>query len=781
MIIAFLQLRTPAILPALHQSPHKLKQKDGSTAAFADDLGKLKGFGSKNKTSSAELLFQFFRFYAHEFDYSKNVLSIRTGRLLPKIEKRWDIGMTNSLCVEEPFNTSRNLGNTADEYSFRGLHQELRRAFDSISVAKLDEACEQFVFPKEEERVFSRPPQQSRPVLLRSSSQSNRGGRGNNRSNRNNNFHRNGGGSSRRASSSVPTYENVYMSPMTTAQDMSWYPTQYAFQYTQQDLMTQMAIQQNMAQLYSQAPYMQHSMSQRSNSATSLGQSSERSRTNSFDTPPISTPLRPEMYNTMYGIAMNPAYYQPYGTYPSTPVTATSSSHQDFRRSMSRSNLSSELNGPNSGSLARSQSQPASRSPSVTTATAAYPISNAQNTGVTSSSAPRIASGISIPSFLSDETDAEEAKGLSESPCSQAEIPPVSSTKKQPQAENQPNSIAFGDMNSSANAGTVPSLTTQPQSNPLEKPVVKKQSRSPSPNGRAGAPPTGISSAPLIQGPFSANLPVRSSRPMVVNGSGMRTATNTQPALENSAAGDLHYDNPLHIGSRFQQFTPAAATISSSSDRANGFTNSRAPSQPNGSGFVTGHTQPSDSSFRERIAMLGQLQSIPQGTVSNDGMYPSASGNSPNRRNISRQTQSGAIAPLDLALTDDKPGGTDHMAHLSPVYEMRTPSPTLTRVFDNTLKGSQKNGTPSEPNSKQRNNDRSNGSSESQKGQTRNAKHQQGSKAGGRDHGHVRGAKSESDGGWQKAGKGKKKNNNGPPSTTLSENTPSRESDRKGG
>jgi len=43
-----------------------------------------------------------------------------------------------------------NLGNTADETSFRGLHLELRRAFDLVSTAQLEECCEQYEFPKEE-------------------------------------------------------------------------------------------------------------------------------------------------------------------------------------------------------------------------------------------------------------------------------------------------------------------------------------------------------------------------------------------------------------------------------------------------------------------------------------------------------------------------------------------------------------------------------------------------------------------------------------------------------
>ncbi len=114
LIIAFLQLRNPAVLPALHQLPYKLPKPDGSVGDFADNMKKIKGFGNKNKSSEAELLFQFFRFYAHEFDYDKHVLSVRLGRIMTKSDKKWNYALNNQLCVEQPFNTTRNLGNTAD-------------------------------------------------------------------------------------------------------------------------------------------------------------------------------------------------------------------------------------------------------------------------------------------------------------------------------------------------------------------------------------------------------------------------------------------------------------------------------------------------------------------------------------------------------------------------------------------------------------------------------------------------------------------------------------------
>jgi hypothetical protein len=57
----------------------------------------------------------------------------------------------NSLCVEEPFNVSRNLGNTADEATVKGLQLEFRRAVHFLADhASLEAACSQFQFPTSE-------------------------------------------------------------------------------------------------------------------------------------------------------------------------------------------------------------------------------------------------------------------------------------------------------------------------------------------------------------------------------------------------------------------------------------------------------------------------------------------------------------------------------------------------------------------------------------------------------------------------------------------------------
>jgi hypothetical protein len=178
MIISFLQRRDPPVLPALQtmENAHR-SVVDGQVSAFADDLSELKGFGAANRESDAELLFQFFRHYGYEIQYSVDVMSVKQGRLLTRAEKGYP--KDRRLCVEEPFNPSRNLGNSADDYSFSGIHQEIRRAFELLADGcQLEKCCEEFVFPPEPEKpLFQRPIAKPKPTLTRSASQS--GGRAN--------------------------------------------------------------------------------------------------------------------------------------------------------------------------------------------------------------------------------------------------------------------------------------------------------------------------------------------------------------------------------------------------------------------------------------------------------------------------------------------------------------------------------------------------------------------------------------------------------------------------
>lgn len=136
MVISFLQNRKGApILPSLQQWPHEpMPPISGIDVSFADDLEKydlLKTFSLRNTESVGSLLLGFFYYYAYEFNYERDVASIRVGHVLSRRDKAYP--SDNMFCIEEPFTTSRNLGNTADMGSHRGIHQELQRAYKLLA------------------------------------------------------------------------------------------------------------------------------------------------------------------------------------------------------------------------------------------------------------------------------------------------------------------------------------------------------------------------------------------------------------------------------------------------------------------------------------------------------------------------------------------------------------------------------------------------------------------------------------------------------------------------
>ncbi|KAL7947531.1 hypothetical protein V8C42DRAFT_288539 [Trichoderma barbatum] len=842
LIIAFLQLRNPPVLPSLHQMPHKNTKPDGTLSDFADNLKKIKGFGNRNKSSEAELLFQFFRFYAHEFDYDKHVLSVRQGKLITKPEKKWHYAMNNQLCVEEPFNTSRNLGNTADEYSFRGLHLELRRAFDLISAAKLEEACEQYVYPKEEERVWSRPASQPRPVLLRSSSQTNsgRGGRGGHRGGRHsNNYHRSGG-SNRRASSTTPTYDpNMFVPPVTMPQDMAWFAAagnQYPFPFAQQDLM-QMAYQQEtmrqqLQHLYAQQTpaFMAHQTMGQQRMSPNTGSSNQqpatdRSRTNSFDTAPIGTTLRPELY-ALYGMGINQQFYAQtatgYGTYPSSPVT-TNGMGQEFRRPLQRSTVTSDNGISASSSSLRSQSQPPSRSPSAAHSRAAY----TPGTGPSSAPgyAPRHMHGVPIPSFVSDDTDLDDrSKAASVSPQSEGgrsngllgSRGPGLGQPPLPQSHSpKANGLGIGDVVSQSSSPRRRRLSTDQLPQTILDRRMRRTSRSPSPLDHTRAVATGtIASSPLASAPFpgvgqaqNKNL----TRPVVVNGSGLKTsmiAASNQAQKDTMAPEECaiaKIDNALHINSAPQMNGANAADTSSGQSIPSlapapslpTVVADRAPVIVNGSNAKLAVPSTEDASFRDRVAMMNSYQTSSYGmsqdiSQANDmAQLPPSS----KQRLMSKPAQNGVLAPLDLAMADPRKsiGLEAAYSHLSPVYETQTSSPTVLRKPDVpppiTGKAAREKAdakAPREETAKpvSKAEDKPQPAQEAQKqpktqkstgqNQRNNAPRENG--------GHVRGAKSDSDSSWHKAtGRKKKASGSGLAATSHAEQPPKSDSERKGG
>ncbi|KAJ2594337.1 hypothetical protein H4R99_005824 [Coemansia sp. RSA 1722] len=156
LAINFLQMRSPPILPVLHPQSHAEDAESNSYGAeqvdlrFNDDIEQLRGFGLANTESLGFLLYAFFRTYAYEFDYRHQVVSLRQGCHLTKVQKGWDSGRPSRIfCIEEPFSTWLNLGHSANTTSVEGIRQEFQRGFHILrDGGSFDEVCEVYQRPQ---------------------------------------------------------------------------------------------------------------------------------------------------------------------------------------------------------------------------------------------------------------------------------------------------------------------------------------------------------------------------------------------------------------------------------------------------------------------------------------------------------------------------------------------------------------------------------------------------------------------------------------------------------
>ncbi|POS72623.1 PAP/25A associated domain family [Diaporthe helianthi] len=705
LIIAFLQVRNPPVLPSLHQCPtKKLPTTNGHNTEFADDLEQLRGFGEKNKSTLGELLFQFFRFYAHEFDYDEMAISVRLGKLVSKKEKNWQVGNGNqNLCVEEPFNRERNLGNTADDWSFRGIHLELRRAFDLVAEAKLEECCVQFVQPKEEPtepKLFTKPT--SRPAIIRSSSQQNSGRGGRNGGNRGNRSQFRNGNSSRRASSSN-AHDNaqnpaVFPQPGVMpngliTQDLQWSQFAQHYQYPENMAMLSSALQmQDRLNWYThyQLTAHQQAVAHAQRLQVSSNQAGERSRTNSFDqAPPLTAPPRAEHY--VWPLHLQPAFYHHhagYGTYPSSPSAPAAAT--EFRRSLHRSSAPSEVGGPSGGGTLRSQSQPASRTPAPAGKAVQGSGTPAQMVNGMSNHAPRQPNLIPFPGLATDDrTDSEIEEGSTRTiPDSPSEDDGAgylgyfvadSSTPPCPmQAVPSLNDVGLSSINRRR-------LSTEGPQSVLDR-RLQRTSRSPSPLGH-GRTFSGTTSAPVASVPFpqNSNRTSKETTPLVVNGSTfMPPSAMTSSWL--AAGDDPGFDNPLRISqapgaSDNSTATPEPSTSQSAMALEPGLTGLDRPLVVNGSTQCHALPQPQAplQSFGQRIAATQGPNGAPHASFFVDKFQGYTKVPDLGRQRLTPRNQQAGISPLDLAIPNPM---VQESQHLSPVYENRTPSPAVRRRWE---------------------------------------------------------------------------------------------------
>uniref|UniRef100_A0A7N0SZT3 RNA uridylyltransferase n=1 Tax=Kalanchoe fedtschenkoi TaxID=63787 RepID=A0A7N0SZT3_KALFE len=136
MCIHFLQQRRPAILPCLQgmKTTYSVTMENVH-CAFFDRVDELRNFGRRNNESISQLVWSFFNYWAYGHDYANSVISVRTGGILSKRAKDWTRRVGNDrhlICIEDPFETSHDLGRVVDKYSIKVLREEFERAAEVL-------------------------------------------------------------------------------------------------------------------------------------------------------------------------------------------------------------------------------------------------------------------------------------------------------------------------------------------------------------------------------------------------------------------------------------------------------------------------------------------------------------------------------------------------------------------------------------------------------------------------------------------------------------------------
>ncbi|KAK3274596.1 UTP:RNA uridylyltransferase [Cymbomonas tetramitiformis] len=124
MCIHTCQRRTPPILPVLQEMEPRTfhKKVEGVMCSYHDDVEHLKGFGYENKDTVAHLLMYFFDYWAWRHDYSNAVMTVRTSGPVTKSSKDWTRRVGNErhlICIEDPFQTSHDLGRVVDHMTIK--------------------------------------------------------------------------------------------------------------------------------------------------------------------------------------------------------------------------------------------------------------------------------------------------------------------------------------------------------------------------------------------------------------------------------------------------------------------------------------------------------------------------------------------------------------------------------------------------------------------------------------------------------------------------------------
>mmetsp|Transcript_45798 Transcript_45798/g.143686 ORF Transcript_45798/g.143686 Transcript_45798/m.143686 type:complete len:510 (-) Transcript_45798:111-1640(-) len=99
---------------------------------YHQDADLLQGWGSDNKQTAGEILLRFFAFFALEFNWSQECLSIREGRTRKVQETAFPSSERFHVFIEDFLDESNNVARCVDQAGRQRIEDEFRRAYDTL-------------------------------------------------------------------------------------------------------------------------------------------------------------------------------------------------------------------------------------------------------------------------------------------------------------------------------------------------------------------------------------------------------------------------------------------------------------------------------------------------------------------------------------------------------------------------------------------------------------------------------------------------------------------------
>ncbi|NXC45677.1 GLD2 polymerase, partial [Penelope pileata] len=130
MVLHYLQTLPEPILPSLQKNYPESFDPTMQLHLVHQAPRTIPPYHSKNESSLGELLIGFFKYYATEFDWSHQIISVREAKAIPRPD---DIEWRNKfICVEEPFDGTNTARAVHEKQKFDTIREEFLKSWQIL-------------------------------------------------------------------------------------------------------------------------------------------------------------------------------------------------------------------------------------------------------------------------------------------------------------------------------------------------------------------------------------------------------------------------------------------------------------------------------------------------------------------------------------------------------------------------------------------------------------------------------------------------------------------------